>query len=61
MIFSKLIGLVALALNIIAISDVLTSKKRSIGEKVVLIVLILLLQPGIGAGLYLFAFRERGE
>jgi hypothetical protein len=61
MIISKLIGLIALALNIIAISDVLTSKKRSIGEKVVLIVLILLLQPGIGAGLYLFAFRDRGE
>jgi hypothetical protein len=59
MILSKLIGLVALALNIIAISDVLKSKKRSIGEKVVLIVLILLLQPGIGAGIYLFAFRER--
>ena len=59
MIFSKLIGLVALALNIIAISDVLKSKRRSIGEKVVLIVLILFLQPGIGAGLYLFAFREK--
>ena len=59
MIFSKIIGLIVLALNILAISDVLSSKKRSMGEKLVMIVLIMLLQPGIGAALYLFAFREK--
>ncbi|MEW6733142.1 MAG: PLDc N-terminal domain-containing protein [Acidobacteriota bacterium] len=54
MIFKLLI----LALDIIAISDVLSSEKRSIGEKLVLILLIMAF-PILGAGLYLFVFREK--
>ncbi len=50
--------LLALALNIIAISDVLRSRRRSIAEKVVLIVLIMAI-PYLGAGIYLLALREK--
>ncbi len=50
--------LLALALNIIAISDVLRSRKRSLGEKIVLVVLIMAI-PIAGAAIYLFAFREK--
>lgn len=50
--------LLALALNIIAISDVLRSRRRSIAEKVVLIVLIMAI-PYVGAGIYLLALREK--
>lgn len=53
-----IIKLLILALNIIAISDVLSSQKRSIGEKLVLIVLIMLF-PIIGSAIYLLAFREK--
>lgn len=55
---NTIIWLVAMILNIFAISDVLSSG-RDLTTKIVLIALILLL-PFIGAGLYLFAFRDKG-
>lgn len=55
--FSTLLWLAYIILNIFAISDVLNSS-RDLATKVVLIAIILLV-PFIGAGLYLFAFRER--
>ncbi len=53
-----LLWLVAAILDIFAIYDVMNSS-RDTTTKVVLLVLILLL-PFIGAGLYLFAFRDKG-
>jgi hypothetical protein len=53
-----LLWLVAAILDIFAIYDVMSSS-RDTATKVVLLVLILLL-PFIGAGLYLFAFRDKG-
>jgi hypothetical protein len=53
-----LLWLVAVILDIFAISDVLKSS-RDTATKVVLLALILLF-PFIGAGLYLFAFRDKG-
>jgi hypothetical protein len=55
---SLLIGLLTIALNVIAVSDVLSSSRRSVGEKIVLIVLIMAF-PIVGAGIYLFALREK--
>lgn len=55
---NTIIWLVAMILNLFAISDVLGSG-RDLTTKIVLIALILLL-PFIGAGLYLFAFRDKG-
>jgi hypothetical protein len=52
------IKLLILALNIIAISDVLSSQRRSVGEKIVLIIAIIAF-PIAGAGIYLLAFREK--
>ena len=52
-----LIQIVAVALDIIAISDVLT-KHRDFGTRLVLIVMILVV-PIIGAGLYLLVFRPK--
>jgi hypothetical protein len=49
---------IAAILNIFAIFDVMNSK-RDWATKAVLIALILIL-PFIGAGLYLFAFRDKG-
>ncbi|HEX4948713.1 MAG TPA: PLDc N-terminal domain-containing protein [Blastocatellia bacterium] len=56
--FSSLIYVAAVILDIFAISDVMQSS-RDIATKVVLIALILLI-PFVGAGLYLFAFRDKG-
>ncbi|MCS6886014.1 MAG: PLDc N-terminal domain-containing protein [Acidobacteriota bacterium] len=51
-----MLRLLAFALNIIAISDVLRSR-RTVAEKVILIVLIMAL-PFIGAAIYLLVLRE---
>jgi hypothetical protein len=53
-----LLWLTAVILDIFAISDVMRSN-RDWATKVVLLVIILLI-PFIGAGLYLFAFRDKG-
>jgi len=52
-----LLYLAATILDIFAISDVLRSS-RDWATKVVLIAIILLI-PFVGAGLYLFAFRDK--
>lgn len=52
-----LIKLIAVALNIIAIADVI-SKYKDIGTRVVLIVMILAV-PIVGASLYLLVFRPK--
>lgn len=52
-----LLMLAATILDIFAISDVMRSS-RDWATKVVLIAIILLI-PFVGAGLYLFAFREK--
>ena len=52
-----LLWLFATILDIFAISDVMRSN-RDLATKVVLIAIILLI-PFVGAGLYLFAFREK--
>ncbi|MCS6804471.1 MAG: PLDc N-terminal domain-containing protein [Acidobacteriota bacterium] len=52
-----LIKLVAVALNIIAIADVI-SKYKDIGTRVVLIVMILAF-PIVGAAVYLLIFRPK--
>lgn len=53
-----LLWIAAVILDIFAISDVMNSS-RDTTTKIVLLVLILLL-PFVGAGLYLFAFRDKG-
>jgi hypothetical protein len=53
----SLLKLVTIALDIIAISDVLT-KYKDLGTRLVLIVMILAV-PIVGAGLYLVVFRPR--
>ncbi len=53
-----LLWLFAAILDIFAIYDVMNSK-RDWATKVVLLAIILLI-PYIGAGLYLFAFRDKG-
>ncbi len=53
-----LLWLTAVILDIFAISDVMRSN-RDWATKIVLLVIILLI-PFIGAGLYLFAFRDKG-
>lgn len=55
---STLLGLVVIVLNILAISDVLKSD-RDMTTKVVVVVLILLM-PIVGAGVYLLVFRDKG-
>lgn len=55
--FMTILGLAGMILNLLAISDVLSSS-RDLATKFVLLALILAL-PFIGAGLYLFAFREK--
>ncbi|HEX5080466.1 MAG TPA: PLD nuclease N-terminal domain-containing protein [Blastocatellia bacterium] len=52
-----LLWLVATILDIFAISDVLRSN-RDLATKIVLIAIIMLI-PFVGAGLYLFAFRDK--
>lgn len=52
-----LLWLTAVILDIFAISDVMRSN-RDWATKAVLLVIILLI-PFIGAGLYLFAFRDK--
>jgi len=53
-----LIWLAGVVLDIFAISDVLRSN-RDLTTKIVVIVLILLL-PIVGAGVYLLVFRDKG-
>ncbi len=53
-------SLITIALDIIAIFDVLNSQKRSVGEKLILILLIMGI-PILGAGLYLLVFREKNN
>ncbi len=53
-----LIGLISMALSTVAIFDIVNSKSRTLGEKVVLIVAVLAF-PMIGSIIYLFAFREK--
>jgi len=53
-----LLWLVAAVLDIFAIYDVMNSK-RDWATKVVLLAIILVI-PFVGAGLYLFAFRDKG-
>ncbi|MGH9837657.1 MAG: PLDc N-terminal domain-containing protein [Blastocatellia bacterium] len=53
-----MLWLIAVILDIFAVSDVMRSN-RDLATKVVLLVIILLV-PFIGAGLYLFAFRDKG-
>jgi hypothetical protein len=56
--FSTLFYVAAIILDIFAVSDVMRSS-RDVATKVVLMALILLI-PFVGAGLYLFAFRDKG-
>ena len=51
-------GVVAIILDFFAISDVLKSS-RDTTSKVVLLILILLF-PIVGAAIYLLAFRDKG-
>jgi hypothetical protein len=51
-------GIVTIVLDIFAISDVLKSS-RDTTSKVVLLILILLF-PIVGAAIYLLAFRDKG-
>lgn len=53
-----LLWIVVAVLDIFAITDVMNSR-RDWATKVVLLVIILLL-PFIGAGLYLLVFRDKG-
>jgi hypothetical protein len=53
-----LLWLVAAILDIFAIYDVMNSR-RDWATKVVLLAIILVI-PFVGAGLYLFAFRDKG-
>ena len=55
---ATLLWLAGVVLDIFAISDVLKSN-RDMTTKVVVIVLILLI-PIIGAGVYLLVFRDKG-
>ena len=55
---ATLIWIAGVVLDIFAISDVLKSS-RDMTTKVVVIVLILLL-PIVGAGVYLLVFRDKG-
>lgn len=56
--FSSIFYVAAIILDIFALSDVMRSS-RDTATKVVLMALILLI-PFVGAGLYLFAFRDKG-
>lgn len=53
-----MLWVIAAILDIFAISDVMNSK-RDWATKIVLLVIILLI-PFIGAGLYLLVFRDKG-
>jgi hypothetical protein len=55
---STIFGLAAIILDIFALTDVVNSG-RDTTTKVVLMILILLF-PFIGAGLYLLVFRQKG-
>jgi hypothetical protein len=55
---STLFGIAAIILDIFALNDVVNSS-RDTTTKVVLMILILLF-PIIGAGLYLLVFRQKG-
>lgn len=53
-----MLWVIAAILDIFAITDVMNSK-RDWASKIVLLVIILLI-PFIGAGLYLLVFRDKG-
>jgi hypothetical protein len=53
-----ILWLVVVILDLFAISDVMSSR-RDWATKIVLLVIILLI-PFIGAGLYLLVFRDKG-
>ncbi|MGA9772506.1 MAG: PLDc N-terminal domain-containing protein [Blastocatellia bacterium] len=55
--FSSLIGIAAIVLDIFALNDVVNSKRDTF-SKIVLIVLILLF-PIFAAGIYLLVFRDK--
>ena len=55
---STLFGLAAIILDIFALTDVVNSS-RDTTTKIVLMILILLF-PIVGAGLYLLVFRQKG-
>ncbi|KAF0247862.1 MAG: hypothetical protein FD167_2738 [bacterium] len=50
--------LITTALYVIAIYDILNSKRRTLGEKIVLIVAVVAF-PVLGSAIYLLAFREK--
>ena len=56
--FSSLIGIAAIVLDIFALNDIVNSKRDTF-SKTVLIVLVLLF-PIFAAGIYLLVFREKG-
>ena len=56
---STLFGLAIIILDVFALTDVVNSN-RDTTTKVVLMILILLF-PVIGAGLYLVVFRQKGQ
>ena len=56
--FSFIIGLIVIIFDIFAIADILKSN-RDTATKVILIVLILMF-PLIGAGVYWLVFRDKG-
>ena len=56
--FELIIGIVVIIFDIIAISNVLNSNRDTL-TKLVLIVLIIFF-PCIGAGVYLLVFRDKG-
>jgi hypothetical protein len=53
-----LFGIAATILDIFALTDVMRSN-RDLASKIVIMVLILLL-PIVGAGLYLLVFKDKG-
>jgi hypothetical protein len=54
----SIIYLITTALYLIAIYDILNSKHRTLGEKIVLLVAVVAF-PILGPIIYLFAFREK--
>lgn len=54
----SLFYLITTALYLLAIFDILNSRSRTLGEKIVLIVAVVAF-PVIGPAVYLLAFREK--
>lgn len=53
-----LFSLITTALYLVAIFDILNSKRRTLGEKIVLIIAVVAF-PIVGPAVYLLAFREK--